>query len=505
MSSCCGDPRRRFEEIAAAAPTPGPPGVPAGSVVPQDLELVTVTDTSFVLTWFTGDGGPSPSGGPGPAPIPVPADSVVRYGTAPDRLDRVVTAPGETAWHHVEVHGLDPGTTYWYQASSDGRQAAPRVMPVLDYRALAGFDFRAPPSREGLQLLAAALLANGGTVSASPGWVTTLRRPPGDLIATVALSNDLHAGEEISGLAVGDYPPGFLQASGHPPYAEVMAAAMVADAHRRGAEVLVVAGDLTSDARPVELVTSRRLLDGFGALAGPGPLEPGRYVVARGNHDRPRRGAPWSEAAPAVGAPGLHDGIPATFGIARGQLTVGDLHGLRLIGLDTTTLDRPGGTIDDAQLLELAGVLDADPGRPTVVFGHHPVTDASARTVISGPDFVLDRVAAGHLETLYARSPGVFLHHAGHTHRNLRTASERAPGVEFLEVAAIKEYPGGFSLLRVYEGGHMVNFHKSSGPGALAWSQTTAGEYLGLYPAYTLGSLEDRNHVVLRDLSGART
>jgi hypothetical protein len=39
------------------------------------------------------------------------------------------------------------------------------------------------------------------------------------------------------------------------------------------------------------------------------------------------------------------------------------------------------------------------------------------------------------------------------------TGSQRIQiGVDFLEVAATKEYPGGFVLLRVYEGGYMANF-----------------------------------------------
>jgi len=42
---------------------------------------------------------------------------------------------------------------------------------------------------------------------------------------------------------------------------------------------------------------------------------------------------------------------------------------------------------------------------------------------------------------------------------------------------------------------------ESSGALARQWSQTSSGEYLGLYPAYTLGTLADRNHVVARDFS----
>jgi hypothetical protein len=71
--------------------------------------------------------------------------------------------------------------------------------------------------------------------------------------------------------------------------------------------------------------------------------------------------------------------------------------------------------------------------------------------------------------------------------------------VDFLEVAATKEYPGGFTLLRVYQGGYMANFYKSSSTLARQWSQTSSGEYLGLYPAYTLGALTDRNRVARRN------
>ncbi|MGW4736920.1 hypothetical protein [Nocardia xishanensis] len=66
----------------------------------------------------------------------------------------------------------------------------------------------------------------------------------------------------------------------------------------------------------------------------------------------------------------------------------------------------------------------------------------------------------------------------------------------------MKEYPGGYSLLRVYEGGYMVNFYKTRAEDARRWSSTTRGEYFGLLPDYTLGTFADRNHVVARDFSG---
>jgi 3',5'-cyclic-AMP phosphodiesterase len=200
-----------------------------------------------------------------------------------------------------------------------------------------------------------------------------------------------------------------------------------------------------------------------------------------------------------VGDTGYFDCLPAVYDLPQGRLTSTHLAGLRIIGLDTTTLNTPGGALDDTQFAELTEILADDPHRPTLVFGHHPVTDASAVSTIASPSFDLSRPDAARLEALYAKTPGVFLHHAGHTHRNLRTTSPLATGVDFLEVAATKEYPGGFALLKVYEGGYMANFYKSSSTLARQWSQTTSGEYLGLYPAYTLGSAADRNHVAIRD------
>jgi 3',5'-cyclic-AMP phosphodiesterase len=63
----------------------------------------------------------------------------------------------------------------------------------------------------------------------------------------------------------------------------------------------------------------------------------------------------------------------------------------------------------------------------------------------------------------------VFFHHSGHTHRNKRTyllddSQSPVESVEFLEVGATKEYPGGHSLVRLYTGG--------SPTGTTPWSGT---------------------------------
>jgi hypothetical protein len=363
-----------------------------------------------------------------------------------------------------------------------------------------GLELPDNPTNGQLEAILTTLLASGVVQSASPGRVTTLVPPPGRLLFTLALSNDLHTGETVRDLAMTAFPQGFSPAPELPPYPVVMARAMTRDAAARGADVLVVAGDLTAAGRPAELAASKAVLDRFGTLTVSGWLGSGDYVVARGSNDRPRTG-PEHAGCQEVGETGYHDCLPAVYDLPHGRLTTTVVGGLRLIGLDTTTLTAPGGAIGDDQFAALAEALAVNPDQPTLVFGHHPVTDQSASTRIGGPPFDLKRADAARLEQLYAATPGVFLHHSGHTHRNLRTHSPIATGVEFLEVAATKEYPGGFALLKVYSGGYMVNFYKSSSDLARQWSQVSSSQYLGLYPAYTLGTTADRNHVVCRDFS----
>jgi 3',5'-cyclic-AMP phosphodiesterase len=511
---CCGLSRRQILRLASVGAAGGlvlpalrsarasaASGTDGSGLYVQDLELVTVTDTSFVLTWYSASA-PAPAIPYQPAqePAAVITDGVVRYGTDPGRLDFEAREWGDgTAYHYVEVTGLRPGTTYYYQAYSAGVAAAPRLYPQLTFPP-GGLVIPPDPTDAQLEAILAELLSSGVVLSASPGSVTTLVPPRGRLLFTVALGNDVHTGETVSGLATSDFPPGFSQVPGLPPYPVVMAQSMTADAAARGADVLVVAGDLTAAALPDQLTDSRALLDRFGRLTLSGTLCHGDYVVARGNHDQPQNGPAYASCTP-VGTTGYYDCLPAVYDLPQGRLTTTEVGGLRLVGLDTTTLNTPGGAIEDEQFGILQQVLADQPGRPTLVFGHHPVTDQSAYSTIAGPSFDLDRADAGRLQALYAATPGVFFHHAGHTHRNLQTSSPVATGVDFQEVAATKEYPGGFALMRLYQGGYMVNFYKSSSALARQWSQTSSGEYLGLYPAYTLGALTDRNRVAARDFS----
>ncbi|WP_280448029.1 metallophosphoesterase [Nocardia cyriacigeorgica] len=470
--SCCGPSRRSFLGaigLAALLPAvgavqPGPVLAQSNPIVAGDLELVTVTDRSAVLTWTTR----APDAGG--RLLPVATDGEVRLipADSPRAPVQAWASDTRTPFHYAQLDGLEPGRRYRFEAWSQGVRAAPAV----------SLTTHLPGSPELL------------------GEFTTLVPPPGRLLRTVALANDVHFGEEVSGLVIGNLPPGFRQEPGLPPYPEVMLAALLDDLRRpdRDAGIVLLAGDLTSEATPAETRGVRAQLDDWGTAGTD-------YLAVRGNHDRPHTGADYRDCPAVPGNDSHFDCWADEFG-PRQQPVEHDLGGLRLIGLDTSELDGSGGTIEAPQLERLRELLRAEPERPTLVFGHHPVTIESGLTNTAGPGFVLNRRDSAQLQAMYERAPGVFLHHSGHTHRNRRTRPDAACAVEFLEVAAVKEYPGGYSLLRIYEGGYMLNFYKTRTEHARRWSTLTRGEYFGLFPDYTLGTFADRNHVVPRDFSG---
>jgi hypothetical protein len=448
---------------AARAQTPAP------VMVATDLEVVTLSDTSVVVTWSTVSPNLVDAAG---RPLGIDADTELRLAPADGRgpARTVLRESAPTPYHYAEFRDLEPGRSYRFEAYSDGVRAVP----------------------------AGNLVTGAPSTPESTGVFTTLVPPPGRYLRTIALSNDLHHGEELSGLIANGLPPGFGQDPGLPPYPTVMLEAMLSDLRQadRGAHQLLVAGDLTAEAAPADVAAVRAQLDSWGTFGAD-------YFVARGNHDRPHVGAIYA-AGPALGfARDHHDCWGEQF-LPLQQLRAHEVGALRVIGLDTTTLDGSGGAINAAQLAELGTLLRDEPDRPTIVFGHHPVTRDSASSNLAGPGFVLNRPSADALQRLYADAPGVFFHHSGHCHRNRRSRPDVALPVEFLEVATVKEYPGGYSLVRLYEGGYMVNFYKVRSDLARRWAHRSRGEYYGLYPDYVLGSLADRNHVVRRDLSGLR-
>lgn len=439
-----------------------------------NLELVTLTEDRAIITWYTGFTGTDDGLG---RMRPAISNGTVRWGTHPDRLKRVVHEDDYTPYHHIELKNLDPGQTYYYQAYSNGKPVTPTPFTLIAGNAVGTSDF--------------------GLGADGPYSFTTPQPPPGRFLFSIVLCNDLHMGETTAGLFGGLPITGIEQEPGLPPYPEVMLKSLVHDASALGAQYLLAAGDITAEAVPLDLSKAGKLLGKFGKYRSD-------YFVTRGNHDRAHAGDAYASCRVGQwqGNDCFHD-----------QFFPGDqptyfsrkLQGLKVIGLDT--YDKPGGGGDAGALSAeqydwFRTELAEEPDRPTIVFGHHPLVVQDSPFPITASN-TLDTTQAATILQDYSRHPGMFLHHAGHTHRNHRTISPIAPKVTMQEIAAGKEYPGGFSILRLHTGGFALNFYKSRSDLARRWSERSRQEIEGFWPQFALGSsVSDRNTVVERDLSG---
>lgn len=272
--SCCGPNRRQLLTLLAAAAALPVLGTNTARAQPDslsvtDLEVVTVTDGSAVLTWTTyGNDG---SGNP----VPVDTDSEVWLGPADGSgLRQVFGDSTPTAYHYAEIIGLDPGRAYRFEARSRGIAATPALNVAT----------RLPNTPEAL------------------GVLTTLVPPPGRLLRTIALCNDIHFGEEISGLIAAGLPPGLRQEAGLPPYPEVMLSALLDDMHRpdRAVDHLLLAGDLSAEATPNRSAASTRVSRG-GGVRGETGSPPGEITIARTSATTTRAARPTSTTT-TVGA-----------------------------------------------------------------------------------------------------------------------------------------------------------------------------------------------------------
>lgn len=434
-----------------------------GTAVPMNLELVTVTDTTATITWFTGDPTRLDEFG---RPSPVKAPGRVLIGTSPDPSTwRVVGAHEPTAYHFVEVRGLKPGATYHWAAESRGTPAVPSL----------------PGS--------------------APTRFTTQVRPPGREIGRVAWLNDLHFGEQVAGLAYSDpslpgggLPPGFPVDPEHP-YWRFMGRGAVREARQHGCSLLLANGDLSNAAEPAALGECKRTLDTFGTLGGVDVVHPGdepRYFVTRGNHDRAH-----GVTDPQTGDPELLDRFDNRFhaGFEPGTQHFSVAFGTqraryRFVGLDSNDGESTG-TLRDSELEYLEAELAK--GDATIPLFHHPASATASATGLPPGFSGLPQDEALKFRQLLAKHPNVAGVYAGHTHRNNLSRNVETGQLPYFEGGAVKEYPGGYTVVRLFEGGYLANFHKTRDPEARAWSERSRGEYLGLGPAYQLGALNERN------------
>ncbi|HET6795008.1 MAG TPA: metallophosphoesterase [Acidimicrobiales bacterium] len=301
----------------------------------------------------------------------------------------------------------------------------------------------------------------------------TLPRPAGERLSTLATVNDLHFGETLCGVIAGtDVGPVLASVPGEPPYPETMNRAAVAEiaAMAPAADLVLAKGDLTDAGKPGEL---EDFVACYGVLGE-------RLVAVPGNHDvnlgpAPFGSAPFERRPPfSIELPGA---VVAVIGTPVDYAATGRVGADQLEWLD-----------------DLAAAAEGD-GRTVLVFGHHHPWDPGSRT---RPDnyFGIHPDDSEALVAVAARRPAIAAYFAGHTHRNRVRHFEATGAMPWVEVAAVKEFPGCWAEYRVYEGGVMQVLRRTSSPDALEWSERTRALWNGTYTDYAFGRLEDRCFVV---------
>jgi 3',5'-cyclic-AMP phosphodiesterase len=292
------------------------------------------------------------------------------------------------------------------------------------------------------------------------------RRLPGQLLARVATTNDLHFGETVCGVLDGlDLGPVLQAEPGAEPYPMLMNRAAVSEISSVSPDAVVVKGDLTSSGSAAEYAEFEAVYrTAFGD----------RLVVTLGNHDKPSRGG----------------GVPLV-----PPVQAFDLPGVALAVLDTARPGRPGGEIDREQadwLDEMAARAD----RPVLVFGHHPAGGEDMGRLFgpgSGLATSLDPPSTDRLVAVVARRSSVAGYFAGHTHRNKVRHLPSTGHFPWVEVACVKDFPGSWAEYRIFEGGIFQIHHRvSSDPAALEWSDRCRSMFGGHYPEYAWGEDTDR-------------
>lgn len=283
---------------------------------------------------------------------------------------------------------------------------------------------------------------------------------PGELLATFASANDVHFGEEVCGLVTGhpEVEPVFRVEPGEPPYPETMSRGAVAEIAGLDPDAVVVKGDLTSSGTKDEYDA---FLSVYGTAFGD------RLLHVRGNHES------WHHLA-----------------VADDPLQQLVLPGVHLVLLDTSVDGAEYGCVTAEQLDQLDSIA-ADADRPVLLFGHHhPWNPASNERPERYFGILPDPSEA--LVEVVARRRSIIGYFAGHTHRNRLRRFPATGDVPWVEVSAVKDYPGGWAEYRVYERGILQVFHRISTPAALSWTERTRHMFNGLYATYALGSLADR-------------
>jgi predicted phosphodiesterase len=296
-----------------------------------------------------------------------------------------------------------------------------------------------------------------------PARVTTLFRPPGRLLATVATANDTHLGEIEAGRtgdpATDAIGPIMRSAPDEPPYPETMNRAVVDEMRALDPDVVVVKGDLTAIGSDDEYAA---FLAVYGRLGD-------RMHHVRGNHD-------------AL--------LDPTMAVEDAPYPI-ELDGVTLAVLDTVIPGTDAGQLapDQVQWLDDLAAQHRD---PILVFGHHHCWNVDAARRPDGPYFGIRPSDSQALVDLFGRHEHLVGYFAGHTHTNRVRRFAAAHHRPFAEVGCTKDYPGAWAEYRIYEGGYTQVMRRVTAPAAFDWSERCRSMIQGVYGELVLGPLEHR-------------
>ena len=306
-----------------------------------------------------------------------------------------------------------------------------------------------------------ALAVDGADADALlPSRVTTLERPPGRHLATLATVNDVHFGEVECGRlgTPEELGPILSAAPGDPPYPAVMNGGAIAEIEALDTDAVIVKGDLTDLGTDEQYDAFVRAYSTLGA----------RMHHVRGNHDAM-----------------ISHTIAAT-----GPFTV-ELDGVTLATLDTVRPGSEHGRITGDQL-EWLETLASESSKPVLVFGHHHPWDPGS-SERNEHYFGINPDDSEALCAVITRCESIAGYFAGHTHRNRVRRFEAARGVPIVEIACVKDYPGVWAEYRIHEGGYTQLARRIATPAAMAWTEQTRSMFGGLYRDYALGAPSDRS------------
>ncbi|RKQ89075.1 purple acid phosphatase family protein [Brockia lithotrophica] len=288
----------------------------------------------------------------------------------------------------------------------------------------------------------------------------TLPAPRGSLLYRVGFVSDSHIATQAGEGDPNQLYLGKLLEDGP----ELLRSALD-DLVRKGANYLVHGGDLTESGRADEYALFRNVVAPYAAALP--------FAAVPGNHDK------YQKKTGGVGEAGFREYVS-------GELYRAEVQGDALfVYLDSARTNNDWGYIPQAELRWLDATLAAHREKKAFLVLHHPT---------NGMDVWFGTTNFLQFQNIVKRYPNVQGVFAGHMHRNYVTVGKGARGaLPYVELPATVQFPNGYGLVDVYEGGIVYTSHKVS---ALHLSEKSREKVLrqlsDLYVLYTLGCAGDR-------------